>query len=294
MEDRPRSYSNSHRFSPYGASTTKTSSTSVTIGGSKLDGDFGSNMQVPHNSIENLVAAVDGRNYGKVSSLLDEMRKDIRGRSNTFQSGIKPSAMVKIANHTPTSILRNVYNSENHDEQSPNRIAATSGVASHRIEVLPVVKGSTNDSVPTAVVTPTPPLAISTKTASSSYQSAPTKMNGDLGMLVQKHQEELAKAIPPSDTMTGSMTNSEFVCSNLDKCHSITDSLINICTHIKRNEPLDPSDVLDYGPTSVSGPKNHRGQNATGKAENPIDDTLESLAIKMTKLHSMVVDVVRR
>jgi len=258
MGDRPRS--NSMRYNPYGKTTT--SSTTVTIGGSKLDGDFGSNMQVPHNSIENLVAAVDGRNYGKVSSLLDEMRKDIRGRSYTFNSG--------------------------NGVRSSSRIAATSKVTS-RVEASQVVKGSTNDSVPTAVVTPTPPLALSTKTASSSYQSAPTKMNGDLGMLVQKCKEEVAE-LPPSD----SMTNSEFVCSNLDKCHSITDSLINICTHIKRNEPLDPSDVLDYGPTSVSGPKNHRGQNATGKAENPIDDTLESLAIKMTTLHTMVVDVVRR
>jgi len=95
----------------------------------------------------------------------------------------------------------------------------------------------------------------------------------------------------PSDTMTSSMTNSEFVGYNLDKCQGIADCLTNICTHIKRNEPLDPSDVLDYGPTSISGPKNHRGQNATGKAEKPIDEMLDRLATKMTTLHSMVVDL---
>lgn len=46
-------------------------------------------------------------------------------------------AMVKIANHTPTSILRNVYNNENHDERSPSRIAAMSGVARHRVGASP-------------------------------------------------------------------------------------------------------------------------------------------------------------
>jgi len=91
--------------------------------------------------------------------------------------------------------------------------------------------------------------------------------------------------------MTSSMTNNEFVGYNLDKCQGIADCLTNICTHIKRNEPLDPSDVLDYGPTSISGPKSHRGQNATGKAEKPIDEMLDRLATKMTTLHSLVVDL---
>jgi len=89
--------------------------------------------------------------------------------------------MVKIANHTPASTLRNVYN-ENNDQRSPSRIAASSGVSRHRVGASPVrVKRSTNDSVPTAVVTPSPPLCLSTKTASNTPLRASAKTSGDLG-----------------------------------------------------------------------------------------------------------------
>jgi len=82
-------------------------------------------------------------------------------------------------------------------------------------------------------------------------------------------------------------TNSEYISYNLEKCQGIVDCLTNICAHIKRNEPLDPADVLDYSPTSITDSKS-RDQSTAGKS---IECTLESLSTKMTTLHSMVVDL---
>lgn len=45
--------------------------------------------------------------------------------------------MIKIADHAPKSILRNVYSNENADERSPSRMASGSGLSRHRVGVSP-------------------------------------------------------------------------------------------------------------------------------------------------------------
>lgn len=125
-------------------------------------------------------------------------------------------------------------------------------------------------------------------------------------LLFQALEERSANA-----ASTSNVPVSGYVTYNLEKCLGITECLSNVCTHLKRNEPLDPTDVLDYGSTS-SGCKpfiflsgfcgykpsssradstNDRDGKKTACDEKPLEETIDCLANKMTQLHSMVVDL---